>query len=276
LHYWTEVYAVDSEGSKFSPVLCRESDFTKYVVIHEKFVPVLRYGKTLIVGYPGRILSSLSASSLSGEELFRFTKDLRRNMKYLNIDSQHLSGILNSINGSASEEDAINAEQRDREIHLHMAQGVEGTIRASDAIPEASIMPSDPTPLELKAQIMGKLGIQNKNEACKLKGWQGHQRVCTCGGRLSNCKVRNWKPHMKKHHQAQVPKTSGPRCRFVAFTHMLSSHRTLRLTLVRTSSQRVPHQDQRRKLRELCQGRPLPRQLHPLVPCQVVRLTRRG
>ena len=197
-------------------------NFTKYVLIHEKSVPVLRYGKELIVGYPGRILSLLSASSLSGEELFRFTKDLRRNIKYLNVDSQHISGILSSINGSASEEDAINAEQRDREIHLHMAKGVEGTIRASKAIPQASALPSDPTPLELRAHLMGKLGVQNQNEVCKLKGWQGHQRMCTCGGRLPHCKVQNWNPHTKKHHQGQVPKTSGPRCPFVVCAQILS------------------------------------------------------
>jgi hypothetical protein len=211
LNDWTEVFAVDAEGTKYSPVLCRESDFTKYVVIHGKSVPVLRHGKTLVVGYPGRILSLLTASSLSSEEFFRFTKDIRRNIKYINIDAQHLSGLLNSVNGSASEDDAMKAEQRDRDIHVHMAKGVEGVTRSEpETVLEANSSRSNSpkaTPLDLKAQIVG----QNQDEVCKLRGWQGHKRTCTCGGRLSNCQIKNWKPHTKKHHQAQVPKTSGPR-----------------------------------------------------------------
>ncbi len=224
LNDWTEVFAVDTEGTKFSPVLCRESDFTKYVVIHGKSVPVLRHGKTLVVGYPGRIISLLSASSLSGEDFFRFTKDIRRNIRYLNIDAEYISGILNTVNGSASEDDVVKAEQRDREIHLHMARGVEGVTRSEQqAVLKANSSHGDQltaTPLELKAQIVG----QNQDDVCKLKGWQGHKRTCTCEGRLPNCLIRNWKPHNKKHHQAQVPKTSAPRCQFVASLSGLKSN----------------------------------------------------
>lgn len=116
-------FALDPDGKRHGPVLCRtDSDFTKYVLWapspfdRERVeLPVLRHGDHLILGFFTSIISYINVSELNDLDYRAFCIDVRRNAGRLG--NGNLCMLLDMIDDdkAGTQEDAIAAEQRDRE-----------------------------------------------------------------------------------------------------------------------------------------------------------------
>ena len=108
-------FARDPDGVLHGPVQRRNTDFTRYVICDGHELPVLRHGSELIVGYTMPLIARIMTSALSKEEYRTFTCDLRRNIKYIGMDTGMTSLMLDMADGAATAADAGRAEALDRQ-----------------------------------------------------------------------------------------------------------------------------------------------------------------